>query len=339
MSNQNGPGATASDPMVDLLIRRRRGPAFLGIPIDVPVMPAAKGWHTTENAKHHTSGDWSIPEVVPARADRERAAAVLNSGAKVAILVGSAARGSRAEIEQVAEALGAPVVQAPLGKDVLPDDSPYATGGIALVGTTASHDEMADRDTLLMIGTPMPCTAFLPKHERARGVRIDIDPARVGLRHEVEVGLVGDSTPTLKALPPLLERKTDRGFLEPAREPRRGDRPGPGAAGHGRVRRKLRPRDAGEPPVRHVQPEAVRPNPLAGDFRGLGGERQGSPGKARRGCPRGDGRLARRLRVQCPAWCRRTASHDGRPARRGLGTNFRHAIGKRSPVLERSSQS
>ena len=196
----------------------RRGPSFLGIPIDLQVMPAAKGWYTSENVNHHTSGDWSILEVVPTGSDLGRAAAVLNSGNKVAILVGSGARGARAEIEQVAETLGAPVVKALLGKDVLPDDSPYTTGGIALVGTRASHEVMAACDTLLLIGTSMPYTAFLPQAERARGVQIDIDPARVGLRYAVEVGLVGDATATLKALLPLLKRKAERGFLEMARD-------------------------------------------------------------------------------------------------------------------------
>ncbi len=195
----------------------RRGPSFLGIPIDIQVMPASQGWFTTENARHHTSGDWSIPEVVPTRADLERAAAVLNAGKKVAILIGAGSRGARAEIEQVAEALDAPVVKDLLGKDVIPDDSPYTTGGMAIIGTRASHDVLEACDTLLMIGTSMPYTAFLPKDERARGVQIDLDPARIGLRYAVEVGLVGDSTETLKALLPLLDRKADRGFLEMAR--------------------------------------------------------------------------------------------------------------------------
>jgi pyruvate dehydrogenase (quinone) len=142
----------------------------------------------------------------------------MNAGSKVAILVGRGALGARGEVIEVAEKLGAPVAKALLGKAVLPDDSPYTTGGIGLLGTSPSQDAMSACDTLLMIGTNFPYIEFLPQPGKAKAVQIDIDPSRIGLRHPVEVGLVGDARRTLAALLPLLQRKTDRRFLEEAQK-------------------------------------------------------------------------------------------------------------------------
>src|SRR5204862_1456518 len=122
--------------------------------------------------------------------------------------------GAREELLQVAETLGAPLVKPLLGKAAVPDDSPYTTGGIGLLGTRPSQDALEQCDTLLMVGTSFPYIEYLPKPEQARAVQIDIDPKRVGLRYSVEVGLVGDSRRTLEALLPPLRRKGDRGFLE-----------------------------------------------------------------------------------------------------------------------------
>jgi pyruvate dehydrogenase (quinone)/pyruvate oxidase len=148
--------------------------------------------------------------------DVERAAAILNEGKKVGILAGRGALGASEELEQVAEALGAPIVKALLGKAAVPDDSPYTTGGIGLLGTKPSQEVMEDCDTLLMVGTSFPYIEFMPKPGQARGVQIELDPKKIGLRFPVEVGLIGDSRTTLKELLPLLKRKNDRSFLQAA---------------------------------------------------------------------------------------------------------------------------
>jgi pyruvate dehydrogenase (quinone)/pyruvate oxidase len=119
-------------------------------------------------------------------------------------------------LEQLAEKLGAPIIKALLGKAAVPDDSRYTTGGIGLLGTKPSQEALEACDTLLMVGTSFPYIEFLPKPGQARGVQIDLDPARIGLRYPVEVGLVGDSRRTLQALLPLLSRNDDRRFLEQA---------------------------------------------------------------------------------------------------------------------------
>ncbi|MEJ8660794.1 thiamine pyrophosphate-requiring protein [Streptomyces sp. MS1.AVA.4] len=147
---------------------------------------------------------------VPADEDVQRAAQILNDGEKVAILIGQGARGARAEVEQLADVLGAGVAKALLGKDVLPDDLPYVTGAIGLLGTRPSYELMRDCDTLLVIGSSFPYTQFLPEFGQARAVQIDIDPHMIGLRYPFEVNLVGDARETLKRLLTQLERKGDR---------------------------------------------------------------------------------------------------------------------------------
>jgi pyruvate dehydrogenase (quinone) len=151
---------------------------------------------------------------VPADADVERAAEVLNAGEKVAVLIGQGARGARAEVEELADVLGAGVAKALLGKDVLPDDLPYVTGAIGLLGTRPSYELMRDCDTLLMIGSSFPYTQFMPELDQARGVQIDIDPHMIGLRYPFEVNLVGDAAETLRRLLPRLDRKKKRSWRE-----------------------------------------------------------------------------------------------------------------------------
>jgi pyruvate dehydrogenase (quinone) len=143
----------------------------------------------------------------PAPDDLERAAEVLNAGEKVAILVGQGARGARAEVEQLADLLGAGVAKALLGKDAFPDDLPYVTGSIGLLGTRPSYEMMQDCDTLLVIGSSFPYSQFLPEFDQARAVQIDIDPFMIGLRYPFEVNLVGDARASLEALIPRLKRK------------------------------------------------------------------------------------------------------------------------------------
>ncbi|MFC5908877.1 thiamine pyrophosphate-requiring protein [Streptacidiphilus monticola] len=151
---------------------------------------------------------------VPSAEDLQRAAEVLNSGKRVAMLVGQGAAGARAQVEQVAELLGAGVAKALLGKDVLPDTLPYVTGAIGLLGTRPSYELMRDCDTLLTVGSSFPYSQFLPEFGKARAVQIDIDPFMVGMRYPYEVNLVGDAGRTLDALIPLLHRQSDRHWQE-----------------------------------------------------------------------------------------------------------------------------
>ncbi|MCC6383004.1 MAG: thiamine pyrophosphate-requiring protein [Dehalococcoidia bacterium] len=160
----------------------------------------------------HTGIGQCWPLVVPARADLQRAADVLNEGEKVAMLVGAGALGATNEVTQVADILGAGVAKALLGKAVLPDDLPYVTGAIGLLGTRPSWDMMRDCDTLLMVGSSFPYAEFLPSEGQARGVQIDIDGRMLSLRYPMEVPLIGDAAETLRALMPLLERKAERGW-------------------------------------------------------------------------------------------------------------------------------
>ncbi|MFE4867387.1 thiamine pyrophosphate-requiring protein [Streptomyces sp. NPDC056682] len=144
---------------------------------------------------------------IPAESEITRAAELINAGEKVAILIGQGARGARPEVEQLAEVLGAGVAKALLGKDALPDDLPYVTGSIGLLGTRPSYELMQDCDTLLVIGSSFPYTQFMPDLDQARAVQIDIDPHMVGLRYPFEVNLVGDAGETLRRLLPQLKRK------------------------------------------------------------------------------------------------------------------------------------
>jgi pyruvate dehydrogenase (quinone) len=153
---------------------------------------------------------------LPHEGDLAQAADILNQGKKIVILAGRGALGASAELEQAAEILGAPIVKALLGKGAVPDDSPYTTGTIGLLGTLPSQEAMEECDTLLMVGTSFPYIEFLPRPDQARGIQIDIDPTRIGLRYPVEVGLVGDSRRTLQVLIPILQRHDNRSFLEKA---------------------------------------------------------------------------------------------------------------------------
>ncbi|GAA0743241.1 thiamine pyrophosphate-requiring protein [Sphingomonas sp. ABOLD] len=154
------------------------------------------------------------PQVVPPASALAQAAEILDSGQRVAILIGAGARGAEVQVIEIAERLGAGVAKALLGKDVLADDLPFVTGAIGLLGTKPSSDMMAGCDTLLMIGTGFPWAEFLPKEGQARAVQIDIDPAMLGLRYPVECNLHGGAAETLNALLPLLKRKEDRSWQE-----------------------------------------------------------------------------------------------------------------------------
>lgn len=167
-----------------------------------------------EHGSIHSSVGFSRPRILPSSADLQRAADVLNAGKKVAVLVGAGAMGAADEVIEVAQLLGAGVAKALLGKAVLPDDLPFVTGTIGLLGTKPSWDLMTECDTLLMIGSGFPYSEYLPKEGKARGVQIDIDGTMLGLRYPMEVHLQGDSKDTLRALIPLLTEKQDRSWQQ-----------------------------------------------------------------------------------------------------------------------------
>jgi len=152
------------------------------------------------------------PRVIPQEHELRRAAEVLNSGDRVAILVGQGAANAQSEVLEVADLLGAGIAKALLGRAVIADDLPFVTGPIGLLGTRASYELMSKCDTLLMIGTNFPYFEYLPKPGQARGVQIDIDGKFIGFRYPMEVNLVGDARETLRLLVPLLDRKTDRSW-------------------------------------------------------------------------------------------------------------------------------
>jgi pyruvate dehydrogenase (quinone) len=162
----------------------------------------------------HSGVGMCVPYVIPHDDDLRRAADVLNSGRRVAMLVGAGALRAAAEVREVADILGAGVAKALLGKAVLPDSLPFVTGSIGLLGTKPSWDLMMECDTLLMVGSNFPYSEFLPKEGQARGVQIDIDGRMLGIRYPMEVNLVGDAAESLRVLIPYLERKTDRTWRE-----------------------------------------------------------------------------------------------------------------------------
>jgi pyruvate dehydrogenase (quinone) len=195
------------------IARDRRTVTCIVFPNDVQDMQAVEQpprKHGTVHSGIGFTGYSSIPDPQ----SLARAAAVLNAGERVAILVGAGALHATDEVIEAAEALGAGVAKALLGKAALPDELPFVTGSIGLLGTTPSWNLMTGCDTLLMIGSGFPYSEFLPEEGQARGVQIDIDPRMIGLRYPMEVGLVGDSKATLRALLPLLERKADRRWRE-----------------------------------------------------------------------------------------------------------------------------
>jgi pyruvate dehydrogenase (quinone) len=190
----------------------RRAPTAIIIPNDVQELAYEPPTHEFKMVPSSLGISW--PSVAP-EDDAVRAAAdLLNSGSKVAMLVGQGARGAAHEIEQVADLLGAGVAKALLGKDVLSDELPFVTGSIGLLGTRPSYEMMMDCDTLLTVGSNFPYTQFMPELGQARAVQIDIDGSLIGMRYPYEVNLVGDARRTLQALIPLLERKEHRGWRE-----------------------------------------------------------------------------------------------------------------------------
>ncbi len=183
------------------------------VPVDVQTLRVPDE-PPREHFVWYTAPGYSEPRATPNPNVLDQAAEILNAGERVAMLIGAGARGAVAEVVEVAEVLGAGVAKALLGKDVLPDDLPYVTGAIGLLGTPATARMMNECDTLLMVGSSFPYAEWLPEPGQARGVQVDRSPRMIGIRYPMESHLVGDARDTLRALLPRLERKPNRAWRE-----------------------------------------------------------------------------------------------------------------------------
>ncbi|WP_431918441.1 thiamine pyrophosphate-requiring protein [Amycolatopsis tucumanensis] len=191
----------------------KRAPTAVIIPNDLQEEPYSPPKHAFKHVPSSPPG-FPHPVVIPPEDELGRAADILNEGEKVAILIGQGARNAAAEVREIAELTGAGVAKALLGKDVLPDDLPYVTGSIGLLGTRPSYEMMRDCDTLLIVGSNFPYSQFLPEYGKARAIQIDIDGSMIGMRYPTEVNLVGEAKGTLRALLPMVRRKEDRAWRD-----------------------------------------------------------------------------------------------------------------------------
>jgi pyruvate dehydrogenase (quinone) len=213
-------GAAHVEQITDLACRHAltyRGVAHITFPADLQEEEPGEDTLSRHNVWHHTSSRTAAPGGLPPERDLARAAEVLNACERVAILAGRGALGATDLLIQAAERLQAPIAKALLGKAAVPDDHPLTTGTIGILGTRPSTEAMERCDGLLIVGSSFPYTEYLPEPGQARGVQIDLDPARIALRYPVEVGLVGDSVRTLEALLPLLRQKEESGYLREIR--------------------------------------------------------------------------------------------------------------------------
>ncbi|WP_435590736.1 thiamine pyrophosphate-requiring protein [Nocardia sp. bgisy118] len=192
----------------------RRAPTAVIIPSDLQEEEYEPPGHAFKQVPSSPPGAVPPAQVIPARDQIRRAAEILDAGSRVAILIGQGARSAAEEVLEIADRTGAGVAKALLGKDVLPDDLPFVTGPIGLLGSKPSYELMRDCDTLLIVGSNFPYSQFLPEFGQARAVQIDIDGTMIGMRYPTEVNLVGDAKSTLAELIPLVQRKTDRSWRE-----------------------------------------------------------------------------------------------------------------------------
>jgi pyruvate dehydrogenase (quinone) len=217
--NQQISGPLHALTVVDLACRTALttpGVAHITVATDTQMKPLSED-KPSQKAGHLTGASVFQPRSdVPEDKELRQAAALLNAGKKIVLLTGRGALGARGEVTQLAEKLGAPVAKALLGKTLLPDDSPYTTGGTGHLGTLPSKQVMEECDTLLILGSNMPHLEYYPKN--AVGIQIDRDPARIGLRYPITLGLNGDVPATLKALLPLLSYHADRSWLQLAQQ-------------------------------------------------------------------------------------------------------------------------
>ena len=217
--NQRIMGPEHINNVVDLACRTalsQRLPSHIAFPIDYQTADAEDLMRYKRNVPGHTTVAFNTPLRTPPEEELRRAADLLAGGTKIAILAGQGARGAGPELEQLAETLAAPIIKASLGKDCVPDDSPYTTGGIGVIGTRPSQDAVEGCDTFVIVGSSMPYIEFLPQPGQAKCVQIDDKPERIGLRYPADIGLVGDARETLRQLLPMLERNEDRSFLQEA---------------------------------------------------------------------------------------------------------------------------
>ncbi|MBV9771853.1 MAG: pyruvate oxidase [Bryobacterales bacterium] len=188
--------------------------SHITIPKDIQEWTHSDEARSSANVPKHSGDVYAPAYPIPPQPRLQQAADILNGGSRIAIMAGRGCLNARDEVTQLAEKLGAPVIKPLLGKAVIPDRSPYTTGGLGLLGTAPSQDALQECDTLLIAGTAFPYMEFYPKPGNCKTVQIDIDPTRIGLRHPVEVGLVGDCQTVLQALLPMIKHHEDRGFLE-----------------------------------------------------------------------------------------------------------------------------
>jgi pyruvate dehydrogenase (quinone)/pyruvate oxidase len=217
--NQRIMGPAHVENVVELACRTaltRKAVAHVTMPVDLQSLPVDAVPRSERNIPAHVSDVMAHGARLPAEDQLARAAEILNAGQKVCILAGRGALGAGQELALVAEQLGAPVAKALLGKAALPDDSPWSTGGVGLLGTRPSQEALEACDTLLIVGSTFPYIEFYPKPGQARAVQIDLDPARIGLRYPAECALIGDAGTVLRALLPQLDYHADRSFLEQA---------------------------------------------------------------------------------------------------------------------------
>ena len=196
----------------------RRGVAHINFPVDTQSMSMKKATRSPRNIEGHNTDVFTCKAALPCDEDLLAAANLVNAGSKPCILAGRGALRATDELLELADRIGAPIAKALLGKACVPDDSPFTTGSVGLLGTRPSQEAIENCDTFLMIGTSFPYMEFMPGPGQARAIQIDIDPTRIGLRYPVEVGLVGDCKRTLQKLNPLLKRKKDRSFLQKAQK-------------------------------------------------------------------------------------------------------------------------
>jgi pyruvate dehydrogenase (quinone) len=219
--NQRVMGPAHVNNVVDEAIKTalaRRAVAHITIPKDIQDWTSDEAERSEANIPHHSANIYAAAYPLPHQNLLNEAAEMINAGTRVVILAGRGCLGARKEVLELAEAVGGVIVKPLLGKAVVPDDSPYTTGGIGLLGTAPSQDAMSDCDTLVMLGTSFPYLEFYPKPGKAKTVQVDIDAARIGLRHPANIGLVGDCGDVLRALLPLVKRKEDRSFLASAQD-------------------------------------------------------------------------------------------------------------------------
>jgi pyruvate dehydrogenase (quinone) len=195
----------------------KRTVAHITIPKDIQDW-TSNGSRSRANIARHSGDLYADPLPLPPQRELDHAARVINEGSRVAILAGRGCLNARQDVIDLAEKLGAPIVKPLLGKAVIPDDHPYTTGGVGLLGTAPSQEVLQECDTLILAGTSFPYLEFYPKPGQARAVQIDLDPARIGLRYPVEVGLVGQCWDVIRALLPLVHKKSNRDFLSQAQE-------------------------------------------------------------------------------------------------------------------------